>query len=74
MPAQPAGATGHASLDLPPTVERRRSPVAAVPDRVEAPAEVLYRLLWHRPVGESDLRVSGDEGRVRAFLGSRLTP
>jgi uncharacterized protein (TIGR03083 family) len=74
VPAQPAGATGHASLDLPPTVERRRSPVAAVPDRVEAPAEVLYRLLWHRPVGESDLRVSGDEGRVRAFLGSRLTP
>ena len=45
-----------------------------VPDRVEAPAEVLYRLLWHRPVDESDVRVSGDEGRVRAFLGSRLTP
>ncbi len=44
-------------------------------DRVEAPAEVLYRLLWKRlPVEQADLAVSGDAARVRAFLDSRLVP
>jgi uncharacterized protein (TIGR03083 family) len=74
VPTQPAGATGHASLELPPAVEHRRSAVVAVPDRVEAPAALLYRMLWHRAADESELRVLGDERRVRAFLGSRLTP
>jgi uncharacterized protein (TIGR03083 family) len=45
-----------------------------VRDRVEAPADVLYRLLWHRPVDRSAVRVSGDESRVEAFLASRLAP
>jgi hypothetical protein len=43
-------------------------------DQVVAPAVVLYRALWHRRVDEAALRVAGDDARVRAFLGSRLTP
>jgi hypothetical protein len=44
-------------------------------DRVEASADVLYRLLWKRlDLDEADVRVAGDEQRVRAFLGSRLVP
>ncbi len=45
-----------------------------VRDRVEAPAEVLYRLLWRRPVDTGSMRVSGDQARVQAFLASRLAP
>ena len=59
---------------LPPSVEHRRSPAPGVPDRVEAPADVLYRLLWHRPVDPDAVHLAGDEARVRAFLESRLTP
>jgi uncharacterized protein (TIGR03083 family) len=45
-----------------------------VPDRVEAPAELLYRLLWRRATpDDGGVRVRGDDNRVRAFLGSRLT-
>ena len=59
----------------PPAVRRRRdAAAAAVPDRVAAPVATLYRLLWHRPVDEAGVRVSGDAGRVRGFLASRLTP
>jgi uncharacterized protein (TIGR03083 family) len=60
----------------PPTVERRVGAGAdpKVPDRLEAPADVLYRALWHRRFDEGALRLTGDESRVRAFLGSRLTP
>jgi uncharacterized protein (TIGR03083 family) len=57
-----------------PSVERRRSARVGVEDRVEARADVLYRLLWHRPVESGQVRISGDEARVRAFLASRLTP
>jgi uncharacterized protein (TIGR03083 family) len=60
------------AADLPPTVERSGSGVADVGDLVEAPADVLYRALWHREAGA--LGISGDQARVRAFLGSRLTP
>jgi uncharacterized protein (TIGR03083 family) len=53
----------------PPTVEQGGD--GAV-DRVEAPADVLYRTLWHR--GTGPVSIVGDEDRVRAFLASRLTP
>jgi uncharacterized protein (TIGR03083 family) len=57
----------------PPGVVTRRHPTA---DRVTAPADVLYRLLWGRlPDDEQDaFTVSGDEQRVAAWLGSRLVP
>jgi uncharacterized protein (TIGR03083 family) len=75
VPAQP-GRGG--SVPVPaPVVEHRRSPGSgnAVADRVEAPAEVLYRLLWQRTGPDTDgVRILGDESRVRAFLGSRLVP
>jgi uncharacterized protein (TIGR03083 family) len=73
-PRVPTQSSGGTSASPPPSVEHRTSPAPEVLDRVEARADVLYRLLWHRPVDEADLRVSGDEARVRAFLGSRLTP
>jgi uncharacterized protein (TIGR03083 family) len=76
VPAQPIGTAAETVPPLPPTVEHRRTPsVVAVADRVEAPADVLYRLLWKRVgVDEADVRLVGDEDRVRAFLGSRLVP
>lgn len=47
----------------------------AARDRVEGPAEALYRLLWRRAgLDDGTVRVEGDETRVRAFLGSRLVP
>ncbi len=56
----------------PPLVVDRPHPSA---DRVEAPAEVLYRLLWHRlPSTDPSVRVTGDLERVQAFLASRLVP
>jgi uncharacterized protein (TIGR03083 family) len=56
----------------PPLVVARRHPSA---DRVEAPAEVLYRLLWKRcSVDDPAVSISGDRPRVTAFLGSRLVP
>ncbi len=59
----------------PPAVRRRRDGAGvAVPDRVAAPVGTLYRLLWHRPVDDATVRVSGDAARVRGFLTSRLTP
>lgn len=76
VPAQSLGSPSETMPPLPPTVQHRRSPVlAAVADRVEAPAEVLYRLLWKRvDVHEAGVRLSGDEDQVRAFLSSRLVP
>ena len=54
-------------------------PVTSVPqsvrDRVEGPAEVLYRMLWKRaPVDDPELEIIGDRARVLTFLGSRLVP
>ena len=71
VPSQP---TGEPESTQPPSVEQRRSPAAGVGDRVEGRSDVLYRLLWHRPVDDADVFVGGDEVRVRAFLDSRLTP
>jgi uncharacterized protein (TIGR03083 family) len=52
--------------------------VGATVDHVEAPADVLYRLLWKRlsldDEAAADVRLLGDESRLRAFLGSRLVP
>ena len=55
----------------PPLLEQD---AGGVRDRVEAPAEVLYRLLWRRPVDTGSMRVSGDQAHVQAFLSSRLAP
>jgi uncharacterized protein (TIGR03083 family) len=57
-----------------PGVVREVTPVEGRQDRVVAPAGVLYRALWHRRFEEHRLRIAGDEPRVRAFLGSPLTP
>jgi uncharacterized protein (TIGR03083 family) len=76
VPAQPVGTLSETVPSLAPTVEHRRTPpVTAVRDRLEGPAETLYRLLWRRlAVDDADIRVVGDEQRVHAFLGSRLVP
>ena len=42
---------------------------------MEAPADVLYRLVWKRLDADAEgVRILGDDARVRAFLGSRLVP
>jgi uncharacterized protein (TIGR03083 family) len=73
VPPQPRGSAAEAAparFDGPPRVADRRHPQA---DRISAPAEVLYRVLWKRaPVDQ--LTLTGDESRLRAFLDSRLVP
>jgi uncharacterized protein (TIGR03083 family) len=59
--------------DGPPAVQHHRGRTSPVPDRVQAPADVLYRMLWHRPVDEQGMRVLGDGKTLQAFLESRLT-
>jgi uncharacterized protein (TIGR03083 family) len=75
VPAQPRGSAAESvprEPAGPPLVVDRRHPSA---DRVEAPADVLYRLLWKRlPADDPAVRMTGDEARVRAFLASRLVP
>jgi uncharacterized protein (TIGR03083 family) len=58
----------------PPRLEQRASRAEGVRDRVRAPADVLYRMLWRRPVDRADVLTSGDESRIDAFLESRLAP
>ncbi len=75
VPAQPVGTRSETVPDLGPSVEQRRTPAAGVADRVEAPASVLYRLLWKRlDLDDAAPVLGGDEHRVRAFLSSRLVP
>ena len=75
VPAQAVGTAAETVPSLPPSVEHRTSPVGHVEDRVEAPAGALYRMLWKRLAPEdAGLRISGDESRVRGFLGSALVP
>jgi uncharacterized protein (TIGR03083 family) len=75
VPAQALGTAAETVPTLSPSVEHRTSPVAHVEDRVEAPADVLYRMLWKRLAPEDpDVRICGDQGRVRGFLGSALVP
>ena len=58
----------------PPLLEQAAR-AADVRDRVEAPAEVLYRMLWKRaPIDDPELEIVGDRARVLTFLGSRLVP
>ncbi len=43
-------------------------------DLVEGPAAAVYALLWKRlPGSDSSLAFTGDQSRIDAFLGSRLT-
>lgn len=75
VPAQAVGTAAETVPTLPPSVEHRTSAVAHVVDRVEAPADVLYRLLWKRlALDDADVRIAGDDARVRGFLTSRLVP
>lgn len=69
VPLQAAG--GDAGV---PAAVTRVHRVADTMDCVEASADVLYRLLWHRRVPPGAVHVTGDEQRVQAFLRSRLTP
>lgn len=56
----------------PPLVLDRGHPTA---DRLQAPAEVLYRLLWRRlRLDDGRVNLEGDAARVHAFLASRLVP
>jgi uncharacterized protein (TIGR03083 family) len=73
VPAQPRGSSSEAApalIEGPPRVVERRHPAA---DQVSASAERLYRVLWKR-APTSELTMSGDLGRIEAFLGSRLVP
>jgi len=75
VPAQAVGTLAETVPSLPPSIEHRTSSGAHVADRVEARADVLYRLLWKRlAVADADVRIAGDEARVRGFLASRLVP
>jgi uncharacterized protein (TIGR03083 family) len=75
VPAQPSTSPAE---QLPVDVRRGAAAhdrAGAARDRVEGPAETLYRLLWRRAgLDDGDVRLEGDEARVRAFLGSRLVP
>jgi uncharacterized protein (TIGR03083 family) len=69
-PAPPSSAP--APSDTSPIVVDRLHPQA---DRVSAPADVLYRLLWKRyPVDDPAVTLTGDRERLDAFLCSRLVP
>ncbi len=73
VPLQPRGSSSEAAparTEGPPRVVERRHPMV---DQISAPADVLYRVLWgRRPVEE--LSLTGDRGRLEAFLDSRLVP
>ena len=75
LPLQPRGSpseTAPPPPGPPPVVVGRRHPSA---DRIEAPAAVLYQLLWKRAdPNHADVTVVGDPDRVAAFLASRLVP
>jgi len=75
LPAQATGSMSESVHQLPPSVERRRVLAEAVEDRVSAPAEVLFRLLWKRLLVEDrEVHVDGDVTRVHAYLSSPLVP
>jgi len=59
----------------PPSAQTVKPVPHSVRDRVEGPADVLYRMLWKRtPVDDPALEVTGDRDGILAFLGSRLVP
>lgn len=56
----------------PPSVEHR---VVLGADRIEAPVDVLLKLLWKRTAPDDPaLTFTGDRERIDAFLASTLTP
>jgi uncharacterized protein (TIGR03083 family) len=71
-PGEAPGA--QATSPVPPSVTYSTGVADAAHEGVMAPAEVIYRALWHRRFDEEALRVAGNESRVRGFLASRLTP
>ena len=75
VPLQPVGSS-RGPVSLPPAVEHRRDGPVPVPDQVEAPAAVLYRLLWQRPVDHTELLIAGDQdaGRGRSCGVGRAAP
>ncbi|MGI8899506.1 MAG: maleylpyruvate isomerase N-terminal domain-containing protein [Nocardioides sp.] len=76
VPTQPRGPvrgapeSAPARTEGPPLVIDRRHPRA---DLVTGPAEAIYRVLWKRWPADR-LELSGDVGRIEAFLGSPLVP
>ncbi len=71
VPVQPRGSaaeTAPAIVTGPPSVAGRRHPTA---DRIEAPAETLLRLLWHR-LSLDDVRLVGEEGAAEEPAGLSL--
>ena len=61
--------------DAPPSVRPVTVVGPDVRDRVEAPADLLYRVLWQRaPADDPRVETCGDTTRVFAFLASRLVP
>ncbi|MGZ4444690.1 MAG: maleylpyruvate isomerase family mycothiol-dependent enzyme [Nocardioidaceae bacterium] len=74
-PVPPSGAPGASrppSYAGPPLVVERLHPAA---DRITAPADVLYRLLWKRVAADDPtITRTGDLTRLDAFLASPLTP
>ena len=80
------GSGGRPSTDSGPALSeagRRDDPCPEAADRggsgleedaVSAPAEVLYRALWHREVQPTAMELHGDADRVARFLASPLVP
>lgn len=55
-----------------PLVSEGDGPPSA--ERIEGPAAAVYALLWKRlPATDAALGLAGDQARIAAFLGSRLT-
>ncbi len=72
VPEQARTTTPRPDPHGPPFVVERVHPLA---DKVEAPADVLFKLLWKRlPADDPRVRVSGDRPRVEAFFASPVTP
>jgi uncharacterized protein (TIGR03083 family) len=76
-PSVPEQQTGdRATEPRPPTVEHgiEDHMSARAGDLLEAPADRLYRAMWHRQADQGAVHVGGEEAHVKAFLASRLTP
>ena len=70
----PRQATGTRRTPTPPSVTMLSGPVGNEEDGLAATSDVLYRLLWNRPVHPEAVQIFGDQDRVRRFTQSRLVP